>query len=108
MNRVGPIDGGASGREVGGRAKKDPLSRGRHSIEGSAALGQELLCSLVSGDLGEHVAMSASPPRVEVGLCNQLGDCVPAIAYHVGGNALGHGDDFSVYHQYPVVSPFNV
>jgi hypothetical protein len=107
MHDVGHVDGGATGREVGGRAQIDHLAGRRHARGRVVALFQQLMRLAVELDPGQDLLVADAALRVAVHFGDQLLDGHRAVAHHMAGHPLGHGDQLAVDHQHAVVEAFD-
>gem|GEM_PF-7088930 len=103
VDLVGPVDGGATGRQVGGRSQIDGFARRRHGLGRAARPADELGDELVDPNLGHHLLVALAAAGVLVHRGHELGDGAGAVADDVRGHAFGDGDQPPVHHEDAVV-----
>jgi hypothetical protein len=99
----GAVDRDATGRHVARQRELDQLAGWGDRVHRVALLLDERDRGLVHLDPGQHLFVTDTAPRVGVGLVDELGDGVRAVADHVGGHSLGDRGDLAVDHQAAVV-----
>jgi hypothetical protein len=98
-----PVDRDPTGRHVPRGDELDELTLGRNIVHREALLLHERNRGLVDLDLREDLLVADPTTRILVRDRGELGDGVPAVADHVRGHALGHGDHLPADDQHPIV-----